>query len=151
MVEWVVDEVRARASAPARDRDPDRDHVDAARVRARDHGAPWPMRGGAGRHREGRDARARAAVDLRLDAGAAMRALLAERDIVLRTETRAAHVTDDVLWLESGDAVASPTPSSACRGCADLAIAGLPDARRRLPADRRPRLRHGGPERARRR
>ena len=42
-------------------------------------------------------------------AGAAMRELLAERGINLRTEARAAHVTDDVLWLESGEAVIADT------------------------------------------
>ena len=37
-------------------------------------------------------------------AGAEMRELLADRDIALCTGARAAHVTDDVLWLESGEA-----------------------------------------------
>jgi sulfide:quinone oxidoreductase len=42
-------------------------------------------------------------------AGVALRELLAERSIGLRTEARPAHVTDDVLWLESGDAVIADT------------------------------------------
>jgi sulfide:quinone oxidoreductase len=42
-------------------------------------------------------------------AGLALRDLLSERGIGLRTEARPAHVTDDVLWLESGDAVKADT------------------------------------------
>jgi sulfide:quinone oxidoreductase len=59
------------------------------------------------------------------DAGAAMRELLADRDIVLRTETRAAHVTDDVLWLESGNASIADTVISLPR-LLGPGIAGLP-------------------------
>jgi sulfide:quinone oxidoreductase len=42
-------------------------------------------------------------------AGVALRDLLAEREIELRTHERAGHVTDDVLWLESGDALIADT------------------------------------------
>jgi sulfide:quinone oxidoreductase len=59
------------------------------------------------------------------DAGAAMRELLADRDIMLRTETRAAHVTDDVLWLESGNASIADTVISLPR-LLGPGIAGLP-------------------------
>jgi sulfide:quinone oxidoreductase len=37
-------------------------------------------------------------------AAAALRELLSEREIALRTQARASHVTDKVLWLESGEA-----------------------------------------------
>ena len=59
------------------------------------------------------------------DAGAAMRKLLADRDVVLRTEARAAHVTDDVLWFESGDASMADTVISLPR-LVGPGIAGLP-------------------------
>jgi sulfide:quinone oxidoreductase len=42
-------------------------------------------------------------------AGAALRELLAERRIELRTEARVADLTDDVLWLESGRALIADT------------------------------------------
>ena len=42
-------------------------------------------------------------------AGTALRELLSERGVELRTEMRVAHLTDDVLWLESGDAVMADT------------------------------------------
>ena len=42
-------------------------------------------------------------------AGRAMRELLAERGIELVTRARAAHVTDDVLWLEEGRAIIGDT------------------------------------------
>jgi sulfide:quinone oxidoreductase len=59
------------------------------------------------------------------EAGTAMRTLLADRDIVLRTETRAAHVTDDVLWFESGNASIADTVISLPRLIGPR-IAGLP-------------------------
>ncbi len=58
-------------------------------------------------------------------AGAAMRALLTEREVNLRTEARAAHVTDDVLWLESGEAIIADTVISLPR-LVGSAIPGLP-------------------------
>ena len=58
-------------------------------------------------------------------AGAALRELLAQREITLRTEARAAHVTDDVLWLESGDAVIADTVISLPR-LVGPGIPGLP-------------------------
>jgi len=58
-------------------------------------------------------------------AGAALRDLLMEREISLRTEARAAHVTDDVLWLESGDAVIADTVISLPR-LVGPGIPGLP-------------------------
>ena len=76
-------------------------------------------------------------------AGAALRELLPSATSTLRTEARAAHVTDDVLWLESGDAVIADTVISLPR-LVGPAIPGLPGDRRRLPAHRRPRLRDGG-------
>jgi sulfide:quinone oxidoreductase len=42
-------------------------------------------------------------------AAAALREQLADRGVELRTEVHAAHVTDDVLWLESGQAVIADT------------------------------------------
>ncbi|HET9740418.1 MAG TPA: FAD-dependent oxidoreductase [Solirubrobacteraceae bacterium] len=42
-------------------------------------------------------------------AGTALRELLSERGVELRTETRVAQLTDDVLWLESGEAVMADT------------------------------------------
>lgn len=45
-------------------------------------------------------------------ASAAVRELLAERGIELRTAARAAHVTDDVLWLEQGQAIIADTAVS---------------------------------------
>ena len=58
-------------------------------------------------------------------AGAALRELLTQREITLRTEARAAHVTDDVLWLESGDAVIADTVISLPR-LVGPGIPGLP-------------------------
>jgi sulfide:quinone oxidoreductase len=58
-------------------------------------------------------------------AGAAMRELLAERDIELFTGAAGAHLTDDVLWLESGDAVVADTVVSLPR-LRGPAISGLP-------------------------
>jgi sulfide:quinone oxidoreductase len=58
-------------------------------------------------------------------AGAALRELLTEREITLHTEARAAHVTDDVLWLESGAAVIADTVISLPR-MEGPAIPGLP-------------------------
>ena len=73
-------------------------------------------------------------------AGAELRELLAERGVALRTAARAAHVTDDVLWLESGDAVIGDTVISLPR-LVGPGIPGLPSDARRLPADGRARLR----------
>ena len=42
-------------------------------------------------------------------AGEALRELLSERGVELRTEARVAHLTDDVLWLKSGEAVVADT------------------------------------------
>lgn len=42
-------------------------------------------------------------------AGTALRELLSERGVALRTETRVAHLTEDVLWLESGRALIADT------------------------------------------
>jgi sulfide:quinone oxidoreductase len=42
-------------------------------------------------------------------AGVALRDLLAEREVALRTGTRPAHVTDDVLWLHEGQAMIADT------------------------------------------
>jgi sulfide:quinone oxidoreductase len=58
-------------------------------------------------------------------AGAALRELLSQREINLRTEVRAAHVTDDVLWLESGDAIVADTVLSLPR-LVGPGIRGLP-------------------------
>jgi sulfide:quinone oxidoreductase len=60
-------------------------------------------------------------------AGAALRELLMEREINLRTEARAAHVTDHMLWLECGDAIAADTVISLPR-LVGPAIAGLPSS-----------------------
>ena len=43
------------------------------------------------------------------EAGAALRELLAQRRIRLRTDARPEHITGDVLWLESGEAVLADT------------------------------------------
>ena len=75
-------------------------------------------------------------------AGAELRELLADRGVVLRTAARAAHVTDDVLWLESGEALIGDTrdqPPAARRPRHPRPA----QRRRRLPADRRARLREG--------
>jgi sulfide:quinone oxidoreductase len=61
------------------------------------------------------------------DAGSALRALLAERDIGLHTGAAGVHVTDDVLWLESGQAVIADTVVSLPR-LVGPSIAGLPAA-----------------------
>lgn len=58
-------------------------------------------------------------------ASTAMRALLAERGITLRTETRAVHVTDDVVWMDAGTAVIADTVVSLPR-LVGPRIAGLP-------------------------
>jgi sulfide:quinone oxidoreductase len=58
-------------------------------------------------------------------AGVALRALLSERGIGLRTGARPAHVTDGVLWLESGDAMIADTVLSLARHTGPR-IAGLP-------------------------
>jgi sulfide:quinone oxidoreductase len=58
-------------------------------------------------------------------AGAAMRALLTQHDIDLRTDAHAVHVTDDVLWFESGVAAIADTVISLPR-LVGPAIAGLP-------------------------
>jgi sulfide:quinone oxidoreductase len=68
-------------------------------------------------------------------AGAEMRELLADRGVVLCTAARAAHVTDDVLWLESGKAVRGDTVISLPR-LVGPGIAGLPsDDSGFLPTD----------------
>jgi sulfide:quinone oxidoreductase len=68
-------------------------------------------------------------------AGAALRELLSDRGIELRTATRAARVTDDVLWLESGVAHMADTVISLPR-LAGPAVEGVPsDARGFLPTD----------------
>lgn len=68
-------------------------------------------------------------------AAAAMRELLADRGVELRTEVRAAHVTDDVLWLESGQAVIADTVISLPR-LVGPAIPGLPsDGHGFVPTD----------------
>ncbi|HEX5621170.1 MAG TPA: FAD-dependent oxidoreductase [Solirubrobacteraceae bacterium] len=61
-------------------------------------------------------------------AGAAMRELLASRDIALSTGVRAVHVTDDVLWLASDTAVIADTVISLPR-LVGPAIDGLPSDR----------------------
>jgi sulfide:quinone oxidoreductase len=58
-------------------------------------------------------------------AGSALRELLSERNVELRTDARAAHLTDDVLWLESGDAVMADTVLSLPR-LVGPRISGLP-------------------------
>ena len=68
-------------------------------------------------------------------AGAALRELLADRGVELRAPARAAHVTDDVLWLESGRAVMADTVISLPR-LVGPSVAGLPsDADGFLPTD----------------
>jgi sulfide:quinone oxidoreductase len=68
-------------------------------------------------------------------ASVAMRELLAERDIGLRSGARAAHVTDDVLWLEKGQAVIADTVVS-LPVLTGPRIAGLPsDEQGFLPTD----------------
>ncbi len=70
------------------------------------------------------------------DAGSqAMRELLAERGIELHTDSRAAHVTDDVLWLEKGRAIIADTVIS-LPVLTGPGIDGLPsDAGGFLPTD----------------
>lgn len=58
-------------------------------------------------------------------AGSALRELLTQHNINLRTEARAAHVTDDVLWLESREAVIADTVLSLPR-LEGPGIPGLP-------------------------
>lgn len=68
-------------------------------------------------------------------AGTALSALLADRGVELRTSARAAHVTDHVLWLESGDALTADTVISLPR-LLGPSLAGLPsDAGGFLPTD----------------
>jgi sulfide:quinone oxidoreductase len=68
-------------------------------------------------------------------AGAAMRELLASRDIALRTGSRAVHVTDDVLWLDAQTAMIADTVIS-LPGLVGPAIEGLPsDGDGFLPTD----------------
>ncbi len=68
-------------------------------------------------------------------AGTALRELLADRGVELRTSARAAHVTGDVLWLESGEALMADTVISVPR-LVGPSIAGLPsDAQGFLPTD----------------
>jgi sulfide:quinone oxidoreductase len=68
-------------------------------------------------------------------AGSALRDLLSDREIELRTEARADHVTDDVLWLESGDALMADTVLSLPR-LIGPGIPGLPsDSDGFLPTD----------------
>jgi sulfide:quinone oxidoreductase len=58
-------------------------------------------------------------------AGVAMRELLAARDVELVAGATSVHVTNDVLWLESGQALIADTVLSLPRLCGP-AIAGLP-------------------------
>ena len=68
-------------------------------------------------------------------ASVAMRELLAERDIELRTDARAARVTDDVLWLETGQAMIADTVIS-LPALTGPRIEGLPsDENGFLPTD----------------
>jgi sulfide:quinone oxidoreductase len=68
-------------------------------------------------------------------AGRAMRELLADRGVELFTGARAAHVTDDVLWLEQGRAIVADTVLS-LPALSGPDIPGLPsDARGFLPTD----------------
>jgi sulfide:quinone oxidoreductase len=68
-------------------------------------------------------------------AGTAMRELLSQREIALRTQARASHVTDKVLWLESGDAFIADTVISLPR-LVGPRIEGLPsDDEGFLPTD----------------
>ena len=69
------------------------------------------------------------------EAGSALRALLAERDIDLRTGVTGAHVTDDVLWLKTGQALIADTVVSLPR-LVGPGIAGLPaDEQGFIPVD----------------
>ncbi len=69
------------------------------------------------------------------EAGAALRELLAQRRIRLRTGVAPEHVTGDVLWLESGEAVLADTVVSLPR-LEGPRIPGLPsDKRGFLPTD----------------
>jgi sulfide:quinone oxidoreductase len=68
-------------------------------------------------------------------AGAALREMLEERGIALRTDARADHVTDHVLWLDSGDAVIADTAVSLPR-LVGPRMPGLPsDDRGFVPTD----------------
>jgi sulfide:quinone oxidoreductase len=68
-------------------------------------------------------------------AGAAMREVLADRGIALRTGVRAVHVTDDVLWFDSDTAMIADTVISLPR-LQGPAIEGLPsDPDGFLPTD----------------
>ena len=68
-------------------------------------------------------------------AGTAVRDLLSDRGVQLRTSARAAHVTDDVLWLESGEALTADTVIS-LPGLVGPTLAGVPcDADGFLPTD----------------
>jgi sulfide:quinone oxidoreductase len=68
-------------------------------------------------------------------AGAALRELLSDRGVSLRTLARGVHVTDDVLWLESGRAMMADTVISLPR-LVGPAIEGLPsNANGFLPTD----------------
>ena len=68
-------------------------------------------------------------------AGQAMRELFAERGIELVTRARAAHVTDDVLWLEQGRAIVADTVLS-LPVLSGPGIPGLPsDEQGFLPTD----------------
>jgi sulfide:quinone oxidoreductase len=68
-------------------------------------------------------------------AGAAMRELLASRDIAVRAGARAVHVTDDVLWFDSDTAMIADTVISLPR-LIGPAINGLPsDGDGFLPTD----------------
>ena len=68
-------------------------------------------------------------------AAAELRELLTDRGVTLCTGARAAHVTDDVLWLESGHAVIGDTVVSLPR-LVGPGIAGLPsDGDGFLPTD----------------
>ena len=68
-------------------------------------------------------------------AGVALRELLAERRIELRARTRVAHVTDDVLWLNDGQAMTADTVISLPR-LAGPRLPGLPcDDEGFLPTD----------------
>jgi sulfide:quinone oxidoreductase len=58
-------------------------------------------------------------------ASSALRELLAERGVELRTAARVDHLTDDVLWLQSGEAVMADTVLSLPR-LAGPRISGLP-------------------------
>jgi sulfide:quinone oxidoreductase len=58
-------------------------------------------------------------------AGSALRDVLSERRVELRTEARVEHITDDVVWLDSGDAVIADTVLSLPR-LVGPRISGLP-------------------------